>query len=457
MRALRFLYLLLATLVFTASLSADSNPSPGATAAVTAGAAAAAAAVAAAEEQRMNNLAAGVDAEDRAVLRRVSELLKNGNRFPIVIPPDSPMDCVSREQAQQMANPAIEEYVRQVNGSDADAIAQILEIARKYSLLSQDRGDVLSLCSAFLDRMILKAGRAMTTYRAKPVKYLAVSALAVRTIKIFSLLKDPEGTASSGKKFWQVEDELLKECGEFAYSMIKPLLSRISTEHALDLGGWVITMRRDAELDGYVPPESFEALESRIKNALRFKLELELTNVTYAGQNNFIRRAELYVLPDLSVPGTGAKPMQAKRKGLTLEGTGKSDYSWTDWDDPNAHSEVPEMSNTSASFNVDISGFQPCEGTASVGVDRFYSPNESFYFVKAQKRTSGNQMGIWQAYFTKFMDHESGLYTFPITEGKVHNHAELVIEETFAEQMDQAGADPSVHVDFKITLKHSPR
>jgi hypothetical protein len=392
------------------------------------------------------SLLSKLDAQDKATVLRVTNYLRTTSKPKTcdIVPPDVPLGC-PKEGGDAAVQSAISQFILAVEDPEQGMAVWILDITRRRgggasspapdALTAEEERILFDRVNALILRVRSKAEALMRQYRGKPDKYTAVVRLATAVEKMSALVDaDPDDPSDTRKAY-------METIGDFCYACIDPLLKRVREEHEYTLVPVVLQMQRNAELVGYKPPVDLESLLSKVEKAMRFKLELVETD-TNAGWYDFVLKSELYVAPQFSAGATG----------LHLVGSGTSDYESTDW-----HGDGPQTSNTASTFQAAITDFNPCEGTATVGLNKFFSEQERFDWLKTRRRQVGNQKGIWYGYFGNHEDTKNGGFVFLIDAGSFHNKEAVVIDKTFEMRYQNPDGYPDSVVTFRIRMTHEPK
>ncbi len=340
--------------------------------------------------------------------------------IPVPVPPTLQLEC-NDEILDILNQELVGHFAKEAGNPENDLISALVGVLRQGQILGihdpafeeQANGLVASLIA----RNEKKALSLIRTYRGQPDKSMAITPFVVGVLKNAELL----GATGAPE-----HAQLLSGLGSYLESLLKPMLDDYKNKHDYRKFGSIMLVAKQVALVG--SDDTAQEAVNKLFAATQFDVETTFT-LDYPEQE-WLLKGTVHV----------ALAMNTTTGHYTTEGTGSGSYvSYT------GAKSVP-MSGSDYPMTVTLKDFKPCEGTATVTIDRHYADTEQ-YQVGEDPISLGLVKVGWESIFKQYQG--DGGYSFPVT---VRNEQAVVIDDTLD------GISPSGKVTGTVNIKvtHTP-
>jgi hypothetical protein len=347
-------------------------------------------------------------------LKEADKLLKKGIEVPA--PPSIPLECADAKTGQKNGE-KIDQFVNKAMEPERQLINRMLSIR---SVLARtgvgDADQVGDVEHRLISRLYHKASQLMNLNQGNEEKLLAVTTFSFQVARMLQL----SGAAS------ERSTELLERLAVWHDRLVERLIEDIGQKHNYKKIPAVLFVARNAQLLG--AENRTEAILERLQNVLKFEVQI-----------NF----DVHLPDEAWVTDSKVKVQFEANSLTTCQGTGQGMY--TSATSPNAVITAPAYP-----VQVKIKDFNPCEGTVTVGFDRFGAQNETYTIETDDEQIVLDMPLVQNSGESLYGDHaEGGLYSFAM---EVDNGNPIAAEKRF--EQSKFG---KVYGVLTIKLVHTPR
>lgn len=282
----------------------------------------------------------------KALAKKARELLKNKN-IDVPRPPSIPLVCPEDEDEAEEREKDLKKFEENFRKPESELLYQLMASQKSLALPGVDADYSLEI--RLLERQIKKVNLLIKEYGNQAENVEAISRVGL-TVAYEIALIGPRDHAGA--------NDLIQALGRMCERVIDELLKELREEHEYRNVGAILEMSRRAALIGVDTIPTAE-ITARIESAMNFDLEV-IYELKIAGNQLYEFKGETPVRYDYE--NTGNLTM--------LHGLGRGELvSFKHTSEPSITLQSPDFP-----FEVLVSNFDPCKGTADLMIDRM-APN----------------------------------------------------------------------------------
>lgn len=337
------------------------------------------------------------------------------------VPPALPLECPADGSEAQ-----VRRFVDQALQPEGGLIAELRAARAELELLGAEPGTAQALEAKLAARLGQKADRLLREHAGAADARERMRAIAAFTGKAATYMQLAGDTGA--------EQALLGRLSTWLSGLLPAMLRDLREKHDYALVEAILAVTRTANLTGDTAGADADSIWRQIEAAMRFDLALTF-EASVTGANGHVESWTL----------ESAFPVRYRLEGKDvlrplLAGSGTGTYaSYTDPD------PVP-LRMTAADFEVaaTVEDLDPCAGTASVAVDRFFADTETYH----TQASSDDEPRMMWAFDILYDDRrDGGRYRFEVP---LRNLNAAAVEHAVAAEMNAFAGT------FTIRLTHRP-
>lgn len=330
-------------------------------------------------------------------------------------PPSIPLECPDAETGEENGQ-ELDKFLKDGMEPENALLVRLLTLRSVMARAGMDEFEAVGEVELrLINRQYRKAQELIGRYQGDEEKLLAVSLFVVEVARQLQLLGDTSEKSAL----------LINDLASWTDKMVDTLLKDIAKDHNYKKIPVVLVVARKAQLLG--AENRTEIILEALQNALKFEVQI-----------NFALD-----LPDESWVTDSKVQVRFEGNSLTTcQGGGKGVY--TSATSPNAVITAP-----SYPIQVVIKDFDPCEGTVTIGFDRFGAASETYTIDPDDDPLVAEMPLVQNSGEVLYADNaEGGIYWFTM---EVENGNPVAAEESF-EQSKYGKVDGNL----TVKLVHTP-
>lgn len=374
------------------------------------------------EDPQISKLRRDAQAKYIELLRQANAMAKE----PITVPepPSASVSCGDEGKAEAEGQ-SLADFMETFNAPEGPLCDQMLEVQKQLQLMGAEPDYTRE--AAMKERLAQKALSLIKDYGQDIDKVPAIAMAAIQTATDIQLLGSDQAGQSGA---------LMDAVSAMYAQAIEKLFKMLVEEHDYGTVEPILDAAQASLLLSGASGVDSEAILSRLQNAMRFELTLNLNLYSQSGLvAHWIEQAVFEVMAVFDSSGISK-----------LTGTGTGSMLSFVWDD------TPEASMVASDFPVqaEFKNFDPCSASVDLQLTPFHPPSETLIVTGEDGGYSKESPCLKYGWVVLFEDslQGDGLYGFPLI---LHNLDANAVNETIVRNI------PNNEINLEVILVHQPK